>query len=113
MQTPLSVEEGEGQGAESSSLLQGDQIQDHQQPGLGPPSGSSPNQGFLGLFAGQADEGTGGPGVLVQEAGESGGGFGLAVLGSGFAVTGEKEEQQGLEGRPEVGGWHEGQEGAE
>lgn len=35
------------------------------------------------------------------------------MLGPGFAVTGEKEEQQGLVGLPEVGGWQEGQEGAE
>jgi len=70
-------------------------------------------QGFLGLFAGQADEGTGGPGVAVEEAGEGGGGFGLAVLGSGFAVASEEEVEKRLEGLTEVGGWQEGQEGAE
>ena len=37
--------------------------------------------------------------------------LGLAVLGSGLAVTGEVKEQQGLQGFPQVGGWHEGQDG--
>ncbi len=43
-----------------------------------------------------------------QEAGEGGGGLGLAGVGSSLAVAGE----EGLQGRPEVGGWQEGQEGA-
>ncbi|BFH79483.1 hypothetical protein TthTF24_21310 (plasmid) [Thermus thermophilus] len=111
MEAPLAVKEGEGEVGEVAPLFQGDQVQDHQEAGLGALSPPGPVQGFLGLLAGQADEGAGGPGVAVEEAGEGGGGLGLAVLGSSLAVTGEEKEQQGLQGFPQVGGWHEGQDG--
>lgn len=58
---------------EAAPLLQGDQVQDHQEAGLGALSPPGPVQGFLGLLADQADEGAGGPGVAVEEAGEGGG----------------------------------------
>ena len=35
----------------------------------------------------------------------------LAYVTSSLAVTGEEKEQQGLQGFPQVGGWHEGQDG--
>ncbi len=36
VEPPLAVKGGEGQGPEAASLLQGDQVQDHQEAGLGP-----------------------------------------------------------------------------
>lgn len=61
----------------------------------------------------EGNEGTGGPWIAVEEAGEGGGGFGLGVLGPGLAVAGEGKEKEGFGGFAEVGGWQEGEEGAE
>lgn len=63
----------------------------------------------MSLLANQADEGTGGPGVAVEEAGEGGGGPDLAVPGPGLAMA--VEEEQGLEEVLKVGTWQKGQEG--
>ncbi|BDG30096.1 hypothetical protein TthSNM76_23060 (plasmid) [Thermus thermophilus] len=35
MEAPLAVKKGEGQGLETAPLLQSDQVQDHQETGLG------------------------------------------------------------------------------
>ena len=113
VKAPLTVKEGEGEVGEASPLLQGDQVQDHQEPGFGAPSPSGPVQGLLGFLPSEADEGTGGPGVAVQEAGEGGGGFGPGVLGSGLAVASKQEEEQGFQGSLEVEGWQEGQDAGE
>uniref|UniRef100_A0A7C5RDL4 Transposase IS110-like N-terminal domain-containing protein n=1 Tax=Thermus caliditerrae TaxID=1330700 RepID=A0A7C5RDL4_9DEIN len=66
VEPPLAVEKGEGQGGEEPRLLQGHQVQDQEEPGLGPPPRPGPVEGFLGLLASQADEGAGGPGVAVE-----------------------------------------------
>jgi len=64
-------------------------------------------QGCFSFLPGQAD----GPGAAIQEAGEGGGGLGLAVLGPGLAMALEEQEEQGFEGIPQVGAWQEGQDG--
>ncbi len=46
----------------------------------------------------EGNEGTGGPWIAVEEAGEGGGGFGLGVLGPGLAVAGEGKEKEGFGG---------------
>jgi hypothetical protein len=46
----------------------------------------------------EADEGSGGPGIAVEEAGEGGGELGGAVLGPGFAVALEEKEEESFEG---------------
>ena len=66
---------------------------------------SSPGQvqGCFRFLPGQADEGAGGPGVAIQEAGEGG--------GPGLAMALEEQEERGFEGIPRVGAWQEGQDG--
>jgi hypothetical protein len=70
-------------------------------------------QGFFSFLPSQADEGADRSGVAIQEAGEGGGGLGLAVLGPGLAMALEEQEEQGFEGIPKVGAWQEGQDDRE
>ena len=60
-------------------------------------------QGCFSFLPGQADEGAGGPGVAIQEAGD------LVWLCWGLAL--KEQEAQGFEEIPQVGAWQEGQDG--